>query len=366
MDILAAFDSFKGCLSSRQAGEAFARGVHAEGAVCRVLTMSDGGDGMLSAFLSAMGGEQIAVECHDAMMRRTTAHYGMKGQTAVIEVAEACGLARVEPENRNPLIATSYGVAEILADAVRRGAHECIIGLGGTATSDCGIGMLRGLVDRLSASPRDRFDTIRQRWFRDVRIVLASDVQNPLCGPLGAARVFAPQKGATEAMLPLLDQRAERFAAASARHFGYDRRNDKGAGAAGGLGYAFMEYFQATMASGAELLLQACHFDELLRQSCVVVTGEGSSDAQTLMGKLPFVVMCHAQKAGVPVELWSGRIQDEEQLQAAGFSSVGCINPPDLPTAEATKPEVAERQLYELGKSVGKRYKTQTEESVVK
>lgn len=349
MEILIAFDSFKGCLTSQAAGAAFARGVRAEGGTCRVLTMSDGGDGMLDAFLATMGGERVTIPCHDALMRRIDASYGLCGETAIIEVAQACGLSRVEPENRNPLVATSYGVGELLADAVARGAKECVVGLGGTATSDCGIGMIRALIDRFGRSARDRFDAVRDQYFHDLRIVLASDVQNPLCGPLGAARVFAPQKGATEAMIPVIDRRAQRFAEASARHFGYDRRNDHGAGAAGGLGYAFMEYFQATMRSGAELLLRACRFDEMLDETAVIVTGEGSSDAQTLMGKLPFVVMAHGRKAGVPVVLWSGCVQDAGRLREAGFSRVGSIHPEPIPKEEAMRPEVAEEHLAQRG-----------------
>ena len=222
MEILIAFDSFKGCLSSQAAGEAFARGVRSEGATCRVLTMSDGGDGMLDAFLATLGGDRITIACHDALMRRIEASYGLCGQRAIIEVAQACGLSRIELENRNPLVATSYGVGELLADAVMRGAKECVIGLGGTATSDCGIGMIRALIEHLGRSAHDRFDAVRDQYFQDLRIVLASDVQNPLCGPLGAARVFAPQKGATEAMVEVIDRRAARFADVSARHFGYD------------------------------------------------------------------------------------------------------------------------------------------------
>lgn len=152
MEILIAFDSFKGCLSSQAAGEAFARGVRSEGATCRVLTMSDGGDGMLDAFLATLGGDCITIACHDALMRRIEASYGLCGQRAIIEVAQACGLSRIELENRNPLVATSYGVGELLADAVMRGAKECVIGLGGTATSDCGIGMIRALIEHLGRS----------------------------------------------------------------------------------------------------------------------------------------------------------------------------------------------------------------------
>lgn len=349
MEILIAFDSFKGCLSSQATGEAFARGVRSEGATCRVLTMSDGGDGMLDAFLATLGGNRITIACHDALMRRIEASYGLCGQRAIIEVAQACGLSRVEPENRNPLVATSYGVGELLADAVMRGAKECVIGLGGTATSDCGIGMIRALIEHLGRSAHDRFDAVRDQYFQDLRIVLASDVQNPLCGPLGAARVFAPQKGATEAMVEVIDRRAARFADVSARHFGYDLRNAHGAGAAGGLGYAFMEYFQATMCSGAELLLGACHFDEMIDETAVIVTGEGSSDAQTLMGKLPFVVMAHGRRKGVDVVLWSGRVQDAQRLLDAGFASVGSIHPEGFPQEEAMRPDVAEAHLAQRG-----------------
>lgn len=357
MQILIAFDSFKGCLSSQKAGEVFARGVRSVGGQCRVMTMSDGGDGMLPAFLSAMGGERIVVSCHDAMMRRITASYGLCGQTAIVEVAEACGLARIEPENRNPLVATSYGVGELLADAVRRGARECIIGLGGTATSDCGVGMLRGLIDALGTGARHSFEAVKARYFSSLRVVLASDVESPLCGPQGAARVFAPQKGATEAMIPVLERRAKRFAAISARHFGYDFSQRPGAGAAGGLGYAFMEYFQATMCSGAELLLKTNHFDEALDETDLIVTGEGSSDAQTLMGKLPYVVLCHGKKAGVPVQLWSGRVQEKDRLLAAGYSQVGSINPDGLSKEEAMKPEVAEKNLFDKGAEVANNMK---------
>lgn len=150
-------------------------------------------------------------------------------------------------------------------------------------------------------------------------------------------------------MVEVIDRRAARFADVSARHFGYDLRNAHGAGAAGGLGYAFMEYFQATMCSGAELLLGACHFDEMIDETAVIVTGEGSSDAQTLMGKLPFVVMAHGRRKGVDVVLWSGRVQDAQRLLDAGFASVGSIHPEDFPQEEAMRPDVAEAHLAQRG-----------------
>ena len=147
-------------------------------------------------------------------------------------------------------------------------------------------------------------------------------------------------------MVEVIDRRAARFADVSARHFGYDLRNAHGAGAAGGLGYAFMEYFQATMCSGAELLLRASRFDEMINETAVIVTGEGSSDSQTLMGKLPFVVMAHGRRKGVDVVLWSGRVQDAQRLLDA---SVGSIHPEDFPQEEAMRPDVSEAHLAQRG-----------------
>lgn len=348
MNMLIAFDSLKGCLGSKEAGEAFASGVRAAGGHCRVLAMSDGGEGMLDAFLDTMGGEQTEAPCHDALMRPITARYGMAGETAIIEAAEACGLERIEPENRNPVVATSYGVGELMADAIERGARHCIVGLGGTATCDCGMGMLRAIIDRLGQQ-NERFDEVRARCFADLQVTIASDVTNPLCGPTGAASVFAPQKGATPEMIPVLELRAQRFADFSARHYGRDHSTTPGAGAAGGLGYALLEYFEAECQSGAELLLRHCRFDELLAEATLVVTGEGRSDCQTLMGKLPFVVMEHARKAGKPTLLCSGELEDRAQLLAAGFTRAESINPAGLPKEEAMRPEVAKANLKAQG-----------------
>ena len=307
------------------------------------LPLSDGGEGWLTAYQQAIGGQLIPVATHDPMMRRVTAHYLRLGDTAVIEVAQASGLSLLQPEERNPMRATSYGTGEILAKAMLDGCRKFVIGLGGSATSDAGIGMIRALIDVLAPSGRfDDIDMIRQCSF-----TLGSDVTNPLCGEQGAAYVFAPQKGADEAMIGVLDERARRFAEVSARHFGYDRSHEAGAGAAGGLGYAFMEYMNATCESGARLLLRAARWSHLLPATRFVLTGEGASDAQTLMGKLPQIVLSEARgsQPPVPVYLFAGRVADREQLLAAGFADVRAITPTEQSLDEAMRKDVARRNL---------------------
>ena len=241
------------------------------------------------------------------------------------------------------MVATSYGSGQLVVDAVRRGCRQIIVGLGGSATSDCGIGMLRAIIDNFAK--HESWDKVRD--LDDVHFTIATDVTNPLCGENGAAHVFAPQKGATPEMVQSLDARARQFAEKSARHFGYDRQDHPGAGAAGGLGYAFLQYMNADCRSGIDLLLETIQFDERLKDVDAVVTGEGSADRQTLMGKLPFGILRRARAHQVPVTLIAGCIKDRPQLLEAGFSRVECINPPDLPLEEAVKPETAKRNLAE-------------------
>ncbi len=285
------------------------------------LEMSDGGEGMLDAFLSAMKGERVRIHAHDALMRWIEAEYGIVNDTAIIEIAQTAGLALIEPEQRNPMKATSWGVGEMIMNAYRRGVRHFIVGLGGSATSDCGIGMLKAM--------GDDWKKIRQ----ECSFVLASDVTNPLCGENGAAHVFAPQKGADAKMVQMLDARARKFAEVSAKHFGYDRSEVPGAGAAGGLGYAFLQYFNAEARPGAELLLREIGFDELIQDADLVITGEGHSDRQTLMGKLPQRILEHVHarsenhfmgmNPGILFSwLVSGGVSDRQAMLDAGFDRV--------------------------------------------
>jgi glycerate kinase len=237
------------------------------------------------------------------------------------------------------MIATSYGTGQMVVDAVRRGAKHIIVGLGGSATSDAGIGMLKALVD--AWAKQGTFDDIKE--LRNVHFTIASDVKNPLYGENGAAYVFAPQKGATPTMVRHLDARARKFAELSAKHFGYDCSEKEGAGAAGGLGYAFLQYLNAECRPGIDLLLNIVHFSEIVKDADLVITGEGSADRQTLMGKLPMGILRHS--GNVPVCLIAGRISDREHLLKAGFAHVECMNPPGITLEEAMRPEVARQYL---------------------
>ena len=341
MKIVVAIDSFKGCLSSREANEAAAEGIreiHPEAEVVQV-PVSDGGEGFMEAFRSAIGGELVELTVRDPLLRPVAAKYLLKDKTAVIEIAHASGLTLLTEEERNPMVATSYGTGQLVADAVRRGAEHIIVGLGGSATSDAGMGMLHALIDTFTK--RKTWDDIKE--LKNVRFTIASDVKNPLCGEQGAAHVFAPQKGATPEMVQALDERARKFAEISAKHFGYDRSEMSGAGAAGGLGYAFLQYMNAECKPGIQLLLETIDFKDMVQGACLVITGEGSADRQTLMGKLPVGIL--KQSDEVRVCLIAGRISDRDELLRAGFAHVECINPPDTPLEEAMKKEVAQRNI---------------------
>ena len=351
MKYILAIDSFKGCLSSVEVETALAETLCREGIETVCLPMSDGGDGMLHAFTAALGGTLELVYIHDQMMRRVDAQYGIAPDgTAIIEVAQACGLNLVKEDERNPMRATTYGVGELLSRAIKRGCRNFIIGLGGTGTSDAGIGMIRALVDIFARGKN--FDEAMKTELGECRFTLASDVTNPLCGENGAAYVYAPQKGATPEMVEQLDRRARLFAEKSAMHFGFDKSNEPGAGAAGGLGYAFMQYLGAEMKSGADLLLDLTDFNEKIKDADLIITGEGSADRQTLMGKLPERVLKCGKESGVPVGLVAGVVEDKEVLLSAGFSFVESITPEGMPLEEAIKKEVAFSNLRRFAASL--------------
>ena len=344
MKVIIAIDSFKGCLTSKEANGAAAEGirrVYPDAEIVEV-PVSDGGEGYMEAFHAAIGGRLVEVAVRDPLMRPITAKYLLHDETAMIEIAQASGLTLLTNEEHNPLVATSYGTGQLVADAIRKGSKHIIVGLGGSATSDAGIGMLRALINAFTKN--GQWDDIKE--VKDVAFVIASDVKNPLYGEKGAARVFAPQKGATLEMVRRLDERAWKFAELSAKHFGYDCSQMAGAGAAGGLGYAFLQYLHAESKSGIRLLLDTIRFKELVKGADLIITGEGSADRQTLMGKLPMGIL--EQSGGVPVFLIAGRISDREELLNAGFARVECINPPGISLEEAMRKEVALQNISQV------------------
>ena len=336
MKVIIAIDSFKGCLTSKEANQTVAEGIMDRWHDAEIIQipMSDGGEGWLVPFIETLGWKECEVTVHDPLMRPVQAQYAMKDDYAVIEIAQACGLTLLNQEERNPLLASSMGVGEIIIDAMGQGCRHFIVGLGGSATSDAGRGMLKALMPHINMLADKDYD-----------FTIATDVENPLYGENGAAYTFAPQKGATADMVTILDRQAEQFATDSARIHGYDCSQHPGAGAAGGLGYAFMQFLHAKRCSGATLLMDMIDFDHLLTGADLVITGEGHCDRQTLMGKLPFAVMQRAKLQQIPTIMLAGKVTDRQALLHAGFHDARCINPPNIPVEEAMRKEVAMENL---------------------
>ncbi len=332
MKLVIAPDSFKECLSAREVAEAVASALRAVLPVAEILEypLSDGGEGLLEVLQTSFGGRLCTASVAGPLGRPVAAKYLLSGDTALIEVAQACGLTLLSPEERNPLLASSRGVGELLLEAFRSGARHFIVGLGGSATCDGGARML--------SVPGIR-ETLREASFE-----VLYDVDIPFCGPRGAARLFAPQKGASPADVEILE----------ARMLEQEHRLDSigpcsvadvpGAGAAGGLGGAFAAAFGARLECGIDRVLALSGFLQAMDGATAVITGEGRSDRQTLTGKVPFGVLRHC-KGTVPVYLLSGSIQDASALLQAGFTHLEPVSPPELPLSEALQPLTARRYL---------------------
>lgn len=354
MRIVCAPDSFKESMTSVEAAEAMARGIHRVDPTitCDLVPMADGGEGTTEALVAALGGEWVEAPCHDALDRPATGRFGYVAGThlAVIEVAEAAGLAQIDPADRDPWLATSYGVGELILAALERGATQLIIGLGGSATNDAGAGMLTALgarfLDRdgmpVAAGARGlvALESVDLRSLdprlRLVRFRIASDVTNPLLGADGASAVYGPQKGATALDVPALDAALERWADVVEAAFSRQVRQIPGAGAAGGLGAAFAVASHATMERGVELVRDAVGLRERIAGADWVFTGEGGIDRQTASGKTPWGVAEAARSEGVPAILFGGRVSDDayELIGDAVVAVVPILRAvTDLPTA---------------------------------
>ncbi len=313
MKTLLALDSFKGSLTAPEAVDAAASAL-AERDVLR-LPLSDGGEGFSACLAGCLGGIFRTVTVHDPLGHPVHARYALleNGRIAVIETAAASGLTLLEPEELNPLSASSFGTGELMQDAVEQGVKEIWIGLGGTAVMDCGAGLLKAL-----APPPD-----------PVRIHAFYDVDVPLTGPSGAPAVFGPQKGADAQGVALLEQRFRQQAEAWKRDYGIDADSVPGAGAAGGIGAALAICLGARMHAGIEAVLEAVRFPDCVRECGLVITGEGKADRQTLTGKVPFGVLqaTKRQAPEIPVVLLAGKVENREELMAAGFDAVIQVTP---------------------------------------
>lgn len=371
MKIVIAPDSFKENLTSLEVAAAIERGIRRvlPKARCVKVPMADGGEGTVQSLVDATGGRIRKCKVTGPMGQAVVARYGLlgDGKTAVIEMAEASGLPLVPRAQRNPLLSSTYGTGQLLADAVRRGVKHIIIGIGGSATNDGGAGMAQALGVRfLDAAGRvlegpaaggmlDRIDRIdpsaMHSRLRDVTISVACDVDNPLCGRKGASAVFGPQKGATPAMVEQLDRNLRHFADLIKRDLGVDVARRPGAGAAGGLGAGLMAFTGATLKKGVDLVIEATRLDRYLKGADLAITGEGRVDFQTAFGKTPAGVAAAAHRCGVPVVAIGGGLADDANgVYAHGIDGLESATPRDMDLDTAIRN--SRRYLQDAGERV--------------
>jgi len=329
--ILIAPDKFKGALNAREIAENIAAGLLDifPDAQIELVLMADGGEGTVEAICDARGCSWLECKAHDPLGREIEARYGWidRERLAVMEMSEAAGMRRLSESERDPIRATTFGVGEMILDASKRGAKEIVIGLGGSATNDGGFGMARALGFRFDFQQEHEHEDIRvtdllklkriekPRHFELPKIIAAVDVKNPLLGENGATRVFGPQKGASKGDLDKLDRALRKLADIVAREFGFDYRNQAGAGAAGGLGLGLVSFCGATIRPGFEVVAEAVGLESKMKEADLVITGEGSLDRQTLEGKTPAGVARLARKLRKPVFAVVGRASDDREVR---------------------------------------------------
>lgn len=356
MKMIIAPDSYKGSLSSEQAAEAISRGVLKaipEATVIQV-PIADGGEGTLDCMIALGAGQKVPVQVSGPLGARLTAAIGLlgDGQTAVIEMAQASGLCLIRSDERDPGTASTFGTGELLRAALDRGCREFILALGGSATNDGGAGMLQALGIRLLDSDGrevgrggdelGRIATIDTSAFdpriRESRFTIASDVQNPLVGPEGATYVFGPQKGGAPEQLMRLEQHMIHWADKVEQTTGIRLHDRPGAGAAGGIGGAFLAFFPSTIRRGIDVVIEHTKLREHLADADLVITGEGRIDSQTASGKTPMGIAQEAQKYGVPTIALAGSVgADIQALYAYGIKALFSLADGPMPLEDAIK-----------------------------
>lgn len=371
MKVVAAIDSFKGSLTSMEAGNAAVAGVlrAKPDATVIVKPLADGGEGTTDALIEGMNGQKIDMTATGPLGKPVSCYYGYlpDTHTAIIEMAAAAGITLVQEQEKNPLLATTYGVGEMILDALSKGCRNFIIGIGGSATNDCGIGMLKALgfhftdqdgkdagegaqaLGKVSHIITDRQNPL----LKDCHFQIACDVTNPLCGSNGATYIYGPQKGVTEVQKEELDQAMSHFAKIACDTLGTDYREYPGAGAAGGLGFAFLSFLNADLLPGIDLILKAVGLEEELKDADVVITGEGRLDHQTAMGKAPVGVAKLAHKYHARVIAFAGSVTKEATAcNEAGIDAFFPVVRGVTTLEEAMNPEHAKENLTATAEQV--------------
>ena len=329
MKVVVAIDSLKGSLSSLEAGSAISEGIHRalKDAEVIVRPLADGGEGTVEALALGMNGRIEKIKVTGPLGHPVEAAYGIidETHTAIIEMSAAAGITLISEQERNPLDTTTYGVGEMIKDAIRKGCRHFIVGIGGSATNDGGIGMLqalgfgfldvngnqvgfgaKGLKDIEKITDEAVLPELKECYFK-----VACDVSNTLCGDQGCSAIFGPQKGATPSMIMQMDKWLADYAGLTQKKYPKANMNQAGTGAAGGLGFAFLSYMNASLESGIKIILDETKLESYVREADMVITGEGCLDGQTVMGKAPIGVANIAKKYGKTVIAFSGCVTED-------------------------------------------------------
>ena len=354
MKVVITPDSFKGSLTAIEVAEAIEKGVKSVfyDAETIKIPLADGGEGTVQCLVNATDGKILQQEVINPLGKKINASYGILGdqKTAVIEMAEASGITLISPEERNPLITTTYGTGQLIREALNQGCCRMIIGIGGSATNDGGAGLVQALGVRL-LNKEDKeigfggaellnihhIDIAQMDPRIDkLEILVASDVKNPLCGPTGATRIYGPQKGATEKMMVILEKALAHFAELINETLHKDVKDIPGAGAAGGLGAGLMAFLGARLKPGIEVIIEAVKLEEVVKNADLVITGEGKIDYQTIYGKVPVGVAKVAKKYHIPVMAIGAIIEkDAEIVHQYGIDYLVKVSDPPMRLTES-------------------------------
>ena len=364
MKAVIAIDSLKGSLSSIEAGQAIAEGIKKADAKAEVVIrpLADGGEGTVEALVCGMNGTLQHVKVTGPLGEPVVCEYGIidETKTAVIEMSGAAGITLVPDTKKNPLYTTTYGVGEVIRDAIEKGCRRFIVGIGGSATNDGGIGMLQalgyGFINKdgqqvpFGAIGLRELETITDTYvlpeLAECEFKIACDVTNPLCGENGCSAVYGPQKGANPSMIMEMDKWLRYYAALAREKFPKANPNEPGTGAAGGLGFAFLTFTNAVLESGIKIVLEETKLESYVKEADVVVTGEGRLDFQTAMGKAPVGVAGLAKKFDIPVLAFAGSVtKDATECNKNGIDAFFPILRGISTLEEAMKPENAKQNL---------------------
>lgn len=362
--IVVASDSFKGSLTSLQVAQSVEKAVNEVCPSCEVIkvNVADGGEGTMEALHQILGGRKETVEVADPLGRPVMASYVISEdkKTAVLEMSAASGLTLLAPEERDPSKTSTIGTGELIRDALDKGCRRFLIGIGGSATNDAGMGMLHALGYRFLDACGAELNPVgasmicvesidvssRHQALYEAEFIVACDVRSPLYGPDGASHIFAPQKGADKDMVEALDNGLRHFAEVSRAAMGYDHAYMEGSGAAGGLGFAFMQFLGARLEMGVDVVLDAIHFDQIIEDADLVITGEGRIDSQTLTGKTPYGVARRAARYGIPVIVLAGQV-DSSASGLSDFQQLIQVTPSGMSLDKAMNPETASQNIYD-------------------